>query len=115
MLCLLRSTVEHKKCNNYHKNLITLIKNIQCISDKKWQDSRRVLGEIREKPSSTVALSGHFISMKIVGAVLGGGLMTLCLLRPGTAQYIIFAVVDFVVIFNLCIKKHFESRLRSFK
>ena len=62
------------------------------------------MGEIREKPSSTVALSGHFISMKIVGAVLGGGLMTLCLLRPGTAQYIIFAVVDFVVIFNLCIK-----------
>ena len=38
--------------------------------------------------------------MKIVSAVLGGGLMTFCLPTPGTAQYIIFVVVNFAVIFN---------------
>ena len=38
--------------------------------------------------------------MKIVSAVLGGGLMTLCLPTPGTAQYAIFIVADFVVIFD---------------
>ena len=38
--------------------------------------------------------------MKIVRAVLGGGLMTLCLPTSGTAQYIIFIVADFVVVFN---------------
>ena len=38
--------------------------------------------------------------MKIVIAVVGGGLMTLCLLTPGTAQCMIFIVADFVVVFN---------------
>ena len=38
--------------------------------------------------------------MKIVSAVLCGGLMTLCLPTPGTAQYIIFIVADFVIVFN---------------
>ena len=38
--------------------------------------------------------------MKIVSAVIGGDLMTLCLPTPGTAQYIIFIVADFVVFFN---------------
>ena len=38
--------------------------------------------------------------MKIVSAVLGGGLMTLCLPTPETAQYVIFIVADFVVVFN---------------
>ena len=40
------------------------------------------------------------IFMKIVSAVLGGGLMAFCLPTPETAQYIIFVVVSFVVIFN---------------
>ena len=31
--------------------------------------------------------------MKTVSAVLGGGLMTLCLPTPGTAQYKIFVVI----------------------
>ena len=39
--------------------------------------------------------------MKIVSGVLEGGLMTLCLPMPGTAQYIIFIVAHFVVVFNL--------------
>ena len=38
--------------------------------------------------------------MKIVSAVLRGGLMTLCLPTPGTAQYIKFIVADFVVVFD---------------
>ena len=38
--------------------------------------------------------------MKIVSAVFGGGVMTLFLPTPGTAQYIIFIVADFVVVFN---------------
>ena len=33
-------------------------------------------------------------------AVLGGGLMTLCLPTPGAALYTIFVVNNFVVIFN---------------
>ena len=33
--------------------------------------------------------------MEIIRAVLGGGLMTLCLPTPGTAQYIIIIVVIF--------------------
>ena len=38
--------------------------------------------------------------MKIVSAVLSGGLTTLCLPTPGTAQYIIFIVADVVVVFT---------------
>ena len=38
--------------------------------------------------------------MKIASAVLGAGLMTLCLPMQGTVQYIIFAVVSFVVLFK---------------
>ena len=38
--------------------------------------------------------------MKIVSAVRGGGLMTLCVPTPGIAQHIISIVVHFVVIFN---------------
>jgi len=36
--------------------------------------------------------------MKILSAVLGGGLITFCLPPTGTAQYIISVVVNFVVI-----------------
>jgi len=35
--------------------------------------------------------------------------MTLCLPTPGTAHYIIFVVVNFVVIFSLSIRKLFFS------
>ena len=35
--------------------------------------------------------------MKIVSAVLGGGLVTLYLPTPGTAQYILCVIVNFVV------------------
>ena len=34
--------------------------------------------------------------------------MTLCLPTPGTAHYIIFVVVNFVVIFSLSIRKLFS-------
>ena len=38
--------------------------------------------------------------MKMASAVLGGGLIALYLPTPGTAQYIIFIVADFVVVFK---------------
>ena len=50
--------------------------------------------------SNPVPAKKERIFMEIVGALLRGGLMTLCLSTPGTAQYIILVVADFVVIFS---------------
>ena len=38
----------------------------------------------------SIPIEKERIFMKIASAVLGGGLMTLCLPTPGTAEYIIF-------------------------
>ena len=45
--------------------------------------------------TNPIPIEKEHIFMKIVSAILGRGLMTLCAPTPGTAQYIIFIVADF--------------------
>ena len=48
---------------------------------------------------NSISIQKERIFLKILSAVLGGGLMTLCLPTPGTTQHTIIVVVIFVIIF----------------